>query len=367
MRDGLDDFGIVHVAVAGAVDGQAEAIRIAGIGQQFLGGAHIVGFHLLARQRAEVAFRQQLAGGDRIALHHPVHDRGAVDRLGNGLAHSQVLQGIFFQRLAVLVGHIRRLVTRLVRLQEDQAVGNGAEQAHVRVHLQLRHVCRRHALYHLHVAGQQGGYARRRRGQHAQADLVPLRLLAPVAVVARQFHAVAALPLHKLVRPGAYHAFAGVKVFGRQTGGRLFGDDENIAEVIDHQCIGPGGLEAYRVFVDDDLVRDHLCVQRERAGTVDQGRRTIERIGHVFGGKLGAVMEFDALAQFEFPGQLVHRFPGLRQAGDQLALFPVRRHQQIEHMHGDVHAGTNRMVMRIHRRDIEGHAYRQVGSVDGYQ
>jgi hypothetical protein len=218
LRDRLADLVVVDVAVVRTVQGQPEAIRIAGLREQLAGALGIEGFGLERGRIAEHSFRHQLPGGHRRAFHHALDDRRAVDRFRHCAAHPQVLQRVLLEGLAGLVGDERRFVAIGVEVQIHDAVRNRAIDREVRVLAQAGEIRRRHAFDGAHVAGQQRCNARRVARDHAERHFVPRRLRAPVSFVAHELDAVALGVTHELERAGADRGLAGVEVVG----GRAF-------------------------------------------------------------------------------------------------------------------------------------------------
>ena len=65
------------------------------------------------------------------------------------------------------------------------------------------------------------------------------------------------------------------------------------------------------------------------------------------------VMEFDPLAQLEFPGGRVDRTPGDGEPGNE-ARIRIHVHQRIEHMRGGAVVGSEVHVMRVERGHVGG-------------
>ena len=116
LGDGLDDLRVVDVAIVRAVDGQREALREAGFGEQRLGARRVIGRRLEAGNGAEHAVRQELGGGQGDAVHDPLLHRGAVQGERERLPHADVAQGVG-------AGHFRRGIARGVELQEHEPGG----------------------------------------------------------------------------------------------------------------------------------------------------------------------------------------------------------------------------------------------------
>ena len=160
LPDRLGDLGVVRIAVVGRVDGEAEAVRHARLGEELLRAVRVVGHGLQLVAHAEEALGQELPGLDRLAFHHPAHDRVAVDRHGDRLAHAHVAQRVL-DRAAVLRPHEGRIVAEVVEVQVDDAVRHRLRDGELRVLLEPLHVHRRHLVDHVDVAREQRRDARR--------------------------------------------------------------------------------------------------------------------------------------------------------------------------------------------------------------
>ena len=115
--DGLADLLVVVVAVVGAVERDAEAVGIAGLGHQLLGRRDVVLLALVERRcMAVYAGRGDEAGGRGEVAHHLGLDRVDVDRLVHGLAHALVGERV----LALDVG-VFQLGRAHVEAEEDRA------------------------------------------------------------------------------------------------------------------------------------------------------------------------------------------------------------------------------------------------------
>ena len=80
----------------------------------------------------------------------------------------------------------------------------------------------------------------------------------------------------------------------------------------------------------------------------DSFRALAERKGDVISGEFAAIVEFDAFAQLEFPGQWVDRSPGGGNAGNDPRLF-INARQRVEHVPPDCNVVLGGNVMRVLR------------------
>ena len=350
LRDRLRDLRVVDVAVVGRVDREPEAVRIASLRQQLLRAFGVVGLDLQILRRAEQEVGDELPGWNRLAFHHLVDDRRPVDRLGDRLAHARILERILGERLAGLVGDERRHVAVAVQVEIDEAVSDGAVDAEALVLLELRHVRRRHVLDRLDVAGQQRCDARSILRQEAQRHFFPGRRAAPVRVVSRELDAVAFDIADELVGTGADGRLAAVEILGRGFRRRLR-DHHHLRHVGRHQRIRRGRLEADRIRIDDDDFLDLLGERGERRRAVGHRRDALDRRDDVGRGEVAAVMELDAVAQLELPGQRVDRLPLGSEAGLELRLL-VALDEVAEDVRGDVVVRRDVVVVRVERGHV---------------
>ena len=330
------------------MDGDREPVGIARLGQQPARRLGIERIRLQPRAGSEEPVRQQAGRGNRSALHHPLDDRGAVDRLGDRHAHAPVLEWIRGQRRARPVGRERGLLAELIHVQEQHGIGRSAQDGHARVGLQLRKVGRRHVVDRLHIAGKQGGDPRGLIGDHPQRDILPVRLRPPIGVIALQSDPVAREIPNEPERPGTDRGLAAVEVGGR----RMFvaaRDDFHRRQVVRQQRIRRGGTKADRIGIDDDRVGDRARVGDERVRTVRHPRHAAQRGGNVFSAELLSVMEPDTAAQRELPCGVVDRLPGAGEVGHRV-LALVLIDQRLEHVHGNLDVGREIVEVRIERR-----------------
>ncbi|MNT20631.1 hypothetical protein D3C72_1559460 [compost metagenome] len=140
--------------------------------------------------------------------------------------------------------------------------------------------------------------------------------------------------------------------------------DEDRRQVVQHQRVRLVGGQLDGVLVDHLLVDDRLGVDVELARAVLDGGRTVQRPDHVLGGQLGAVVELHALADLEFPGEVVDQLPGLSQAGDDAAVR-VHLDQRVEHVLRHVDIGEQVVEVRIHRGRRRTHGQFEVRGLGG--
>jgi hypothetical protein len=140
LRDRLRNLGIVDVAIVRRVDGEAEAVRIPGLGQELLRARRVECLDFEVLRRAKEKIRDELTGRNRLALHHFVDDGWPVDGFRYRLAHPRILQRILRKRLPRFVGDERRDVAIAIHVQVDEAIGDGSIDGEPLVLAQLRHI-----------------------------------------------------------------------------------------------------------------------------------------------------------------------------------------------------------------------------------
>ncbi len=310
----------------------------------------------MAEQRAV----DELTGRLGRAFHDVVGDGLARDRQRDRLAHAHVLERVLRQRPAGLVGHERRDLARRIHVQVHQAERRHLEHRDRRIGRQPFDVGRRHALDDLHVAGQQRGHARGVGGQDAQRHAIPLRLLAPVGVVARQLQAVALGERDELVRSGADQRAAVVEIVGAGFLGGLLRHDVEGRQVVRHQRVRSVGGDAHGQLVERRDVLEAACVDGVRRRAVLDGGRPGQRVHHVGRGEFAAVVELHAGAQLELPHGVADGPPGDRQAGPHAHLV-VLGDQRLEQVLGDVRVGGDVVEVRVERGDVARQADHQRG------
>ena len=206
----------------------------------------------------------------------------------------------------------------------------------------------------LHVTSQQrrqtGGTIRDKAHGHFR----PGWFFAPVAVVAFEFQPVVALKFNVLVATRTDHPLAAGEIVAGHAGRRFFGNDVDRGQVSQHQRVGLFGGEADGVGVDDFLVDDGLGVDIKLAWAADDGGRAVHGPSDVFGCHLAAVVKLDALAQLEFPGQVVDQGPGFGQRGRDMTVG-VHGDQCFEHVVRHIQIGKQVVKMRVQRRRRRAH------------
>ena len=279
---------------------RVEAVRIAGLGEEFLGlrGIERIGLEEpreLERARDEGAGR--LAEAERLGL----VERLTVDGVAHGLTHAQVVP----RRLRIpLVGQVEPEGSlRLLRRDELEAGGPADVLGHGTGE-QIRDV---------HLAFLQRGRARGLFGQAAVDEALDVGHLAPVALPRLHHQLDAGIEAHELVRPGADRRLLEAVVtdlfdvgLGHDpagAGGRGAVERHEVRpRLLQHEAHAPGidDLHLAHAVLEEPEARALVALERE----LDVGRR--HRL---------AVVELHALPDDELIGEAVFgRRPRLGQA-----------------------------------------------------
>jgi len=297
------------------VQGDAEALREARLRQQ---AARPLGVRPLGRQVRHVgedARREELRGGRGRALHHALGDGGAVDGHGQRPAHPHVTQRVALDGPALVVGDEGgSALARVVERQVDDAQARHLAHLHALVLAQPRQVGGRDLVDELHIAGQQRGGARAVVDDHAVGHALPVRLLAPVALVALELDAVAQAVGGDAEGAGADGRAPGVEVLRRRVLMRLAVEDADVGQVHRQQRVGTVGAEADGVGVHHDHLADGADHRGEGGGRIGHVGDAADGEGHVLRREGVAVVEGHAAPQAELPQVRLDGGPGFRQA-----------------------------------------------------
>ena len=339
LRYRLGDLVVIDEAIIRRVHGEREAVRVARLGQQLLRRLEVVGRDFQGRVVTEQRVGHQIIGGIAQARHHPAADRLAVDRHRQRAPHPDVRQRVLGELLAVLGGYERGVITPGINKQINQPAGDFLPEHQLRIGLDGIKVGRRHALDAIDIARQQAGEAGGIVGDEAQRCIVPRCARAVIGIVTGKLDFLVARIGHEFVRPGADHALAGGKSFGRHAVGGFPAQHENRAEVGNQQRIGRRRGQSYGLGIDHRLAGDGAGENHIAGGRIDQARRAVQRINHVIGGKFRAVGEFRPGPQLEFPGQIINRVPRNGQARADPAVA-IHLHQPLEHIGRHIGVGA---------------------------
>ena len=279
-------------------------------------------------RRVEAGHREVRGDGARGRLAglepHVVDHELAVDRVGHGLAHLDVVEGRL-RGVEVQLHDGRRHLVALGRGDDvrdlgqrgDVAPGDGGEAGQV------------------HVALLDGGRPGGRVGDEAGHDAVEIRAaLAPVVRVAVQADELAPPPLHELEGAGADRlvgVLAGLRIGALE---EVFGEHRRLVARERHHQIGRriGQPEDHRMLVRRvDL--GHLTIG-PRAPRVQLAQDLLDAELHVGAGEGLAVVEADAVLELEGDGLAVRADrPGLGQPGSRLEVEVVLEEPLVDLAH----------------------------------
>eukprot|EP01022_Parablepharisma_sp_SALTPOND_P004158 TRINITY_DN1184_c0_g1_i1.p1 TRINITY_DN1184_c0_g1~~TRINITY_DN1184_c0_g1_i1.p1 ORF type:complete len:1061 (-),score=340.56 TRINITY_DN1184_c0_g1_i1:401-3583(-) len=365
LGHGLQGFRRLRVAVVGHVDGQLEAFREPGLGQQLLGLRGVEGDVLDLGVVAEGIGRHPLVGFGRRALQDAVDQGLAIDGQRHGATHAHIQQRVLLKLLAVVVGDEGAGTFVEARLDQQHAQAVVGVDLDVGRLLQLGQVGDRDLVDHIDVTREQRGGAGRTVVDVAVIDLVPQRLAAPVFVVTLHHHAVARGVGDELVRAGTDHGRAAVVVLGGGLLAHVLADDMHRRQVQRQVGVGDVGLDdqGQRILGGDRL--DRAQIAGEGGHATRHGTRALVGEDHVLGGEGLAILPLDVGTQLELPGLGIDVLPAHGQAGDQLVVVVLD--QQVPEM--QVHRAVAGVVvqLRVQRRqrvgegDVEVLRVRRIG------
>ena len=279
---------------------------MAGFGEQRLGLGDVVGIALEGFVVAGHRRRQRLVGRHR-AVVDQLDDAVLVDRHVDGLADLHIVE------------------RRHLRVHRDVAGVQLAALDDARLLLGIGHhlleFCRRNAVArYVDLALLQAQQRDDRLLPDLEGDLVEMRqALAPIVRIALEDEVLAERPIGQLVGAGADRMLAEI--------GAVFLDlllRHDMREVDRHDMqeggVGPGQLELHRIGIDDGDAFQALgrsggngVIAFDRGEEAGAGALrlgvgdAVERVFHVVGGHLAAVVELDAVAQLEGEGLAVRR------------------------------------------------------------
>ena len=309
----LADLLVVDIAVVRAIHLHFEAVRIAGLGEQFLRGGGVEGKAMEVLRQRKQRRRDHERARRRLSAHHLLGDRILVDRLIERLADANVLE-----RILALDAGMAEFVAGLVHAEKNGADLRSGQNLGPRIGVDPRLVVERHRIDPVDFARQQRRNTGRGVGDRGEDHLVDigLRLVPPVRV---------ALPdgLHaRLVadedeRSGPVGVQAGIGRGRRIHRGRLgramrlrpaLREDAPGLPFVNQKRIGPLQQEVDGVVVD---LHD-LGVRGDAALEVGAGAaHALGGENDVVGGEVLAFVELDALAQMKAPMQRDRGLPSL--------------------------------------------------------
>ena len=166
----------------------------------------------------------------------------------------------------------------------------------------------------VHIAGQQGRGARRIIQQKALIGPCPGLLLTPIAIIAREFHAIPGTIGQQPIRPGADGGLAGIEILAARTFRRVAGDDADRSQIKRHQRVRGAGMEDQCMRVGRFHLGDGAQKPTKATRAIrDAGLHAGKGEDHIIGGEGLAIMPGDTLAQLEFPRCFGQYAPGFRE------------------------------------------------------
>ena len=173
------DRAVAGQAVVGEVQHHAEAVGIAGLGEQGAGLLHIRFRHRQAGDVAENAGGQHLRRRSAHVFHGDLGERRAVDPEVDRLAHAWIAERVGGQRGSIAGVDLRRLVAE-IEFQVEDVDGRDLHHLQRVIALQGRHVGGRRAGDDVDLAGAQLGHPCGVIRDLAADHFLPRRRAAPV-------------------------------------------------------------------------------------------------------------------------------------------------------------------------------------------
>ena len=294
---------------------------------------------------AEIALGAHLRRGGAETLHDLLGDAPVVDRIGDRLAHPDVLEG---------------LDPVLVHLQGDDAGAGHGDQIDIRIGVDARHVARRHRGDEVDIARQQRRHPGRGLGDRREHDLVDIagRGGVPVVGEALELDPHALLAVGDDERPGAGGVLRSEAVAMFDDLGaalvELAVHGEDVGGVVQHQRERPVGDDV------DGVVVDHVHRHEGHEDALEVGRafEPLEGPQHIGRGQGVAGVELDPLAQVEAHGGGVETLPALGDAAlEAQRLGPA--HQRIEQHVRKLQGAAGELLVRVQRDRIGVIGHRQ--------
>ena len=171
-------------------------------------------------------------------------------------------------------------------------------------------------------------------GEGEQVCFVQLYVAAPVILIGLQHHLHAHVPFGQLVSAGAD---GGLEVFFVLAG--LQGQHAAAGQQGGNVQVGGGGFDQDGIAVRGGFRRPGFAPLLVHLILGIQGGHIVDGIGAGFGGQVFTVGEFDALADIEAPGIVVHLLPGGGNTGAQGGIG-VQLHQGIQDRISDAVRGV---------------------------
>ena len=332
VGDGLSDLAIVQITALRRVQGQLQAVGVAGLRQQLPRPFRIVGvrfdIHIV-----RVDDGQRPGHPRRKAAEDLVDDQVDIDGMVDRLAHAHVLHRPFVD---------------LIQGDQDDAATRHRHDLAARG-LDLRHKLRRNAQGQVDFTADDGRHARRRLGDGPELHPVDGRTAHEVVGIGLKDQALTRNPFDELERAGTHRI--GGQVVGTVLPGIFRRDDVDDVEVQRQRRFGPAGLDAHRVLVDD-LDRLHRL-------DVGQQLRVVGRVHDVVEGELDglrverlAVVEPHALTQADLPGEIIDQLVARCQPGDGLLLTVHEEERIIDVPQRTVGGGGVEHLGRVQALDV---------------
>ena len=326
-----------------------KAIRIARFTEQ---GARLV--QIIARRR-HIGRAVRNGGGRELFRRHAlaheqtVHNALAIDGKGKSAAHPRITQGVTFKNAALLVGHEGRWITRCIGEKIGSPIAGHAKNRKPGIIGKALHILHRHEINQIHIARKQCGHTRAGIADEARYHPFPGLRFPPIGRVACDLMPFALRVADMAIGAGADHGAACIEIAQCRIGMQVAGQDHDVGKVPIQEGVGFFGPDHDAARFRDFDGGDAAHKGREGAGAIGNGGHARIGKGDILSGQGRAVVEFNALAQLEFPGQVINGAPGFGQPRHQPARS-VEIHQSFKNLPQNGVIGVGGMVMRVHPR-----------------
>ena len=148
---------------------------------------------------------------------------------------------------------------------------------------------------------------------------------------------------------GADHGAACIEIAQSRIGMQVAGQDHDVGQVPIQKRVGFFGPDHDATRFRDFDGGDAAHKGREGAGAIGNGGHARIGKGNILSGQARTVVEFHAIAQPEFPSQVINGAPGFREPRDKPP-GSIEIHQSFENLPQNSVIGVRGVVMRVHPR-----------------
>src|SRR5690625_385081 len=343
---GLDDLGDLHaLRVVVGPDAGAEAVRVAGFGQQLTCQLGVVRVRLEIQVGAEDVTGDRADGTLGLAGVDGIDDQVDVDRMVDGPTDQGIIERLLLDVEADVGGR----------------EGTDGHEVHVVVGLCAAGSGRRQGVSDVDTTGLEFDAADGALGDRTEDQGLGEDVAAPPVVVALQDDAVAGLPAVEDERTGTYDDAGAVIVTGGLDGVLVHDAQAGVRQVVQDRSEGELKLDLYGVIVK----RFHRAdgVKQER-GVRGQAHEAFVRPDDIGCREVVAVVPGHVSTQVEHPAGVIDGFPALGQARVDLEVV-VPDDQGVVALACDLHGRLDVGVMQDKGDSTGTHRYRNGLGADG--